>query len=427
MKVSVNNVSGCAKEVHVEVPVETVQDKVDGIYSQISREAKLPGFRKGKAPLDVIKKQYKSAVREQIIQHELPEFFRTALIDQKIDPVAQPQISHLQFEEGAPLKFVATVEIKPDFQLKDYKGLKVKKEKTSVGEEEVDKALENLREQMAQFIPVEDRPAKGDDLVVIDFDGKIGGKTFEGGKASRFPVLLGSGGLLKDFEENLTGVKKGESKTFKITFPQDYGKKEVAGQEAEFTVTVHEIKEKKLPMVDNDFAKDVGKCETVKELREKLETQIKAGKEVEQRSKMIEQIGEKLLALHPFDVPVSLVNIEQQRLVQQGVDRLKRQGIDANKLSDEQKKEFVEKLRPVAQKNVQMALIVEKIAEAEKIQCEEKDLEAYYAKIAQSSNQPLDVVKRYLKQQDNTESIKEWIQYEKALDYLIAQAKIEAA
>lgn len=426
MKVSVKEVSGCSREVQVEVPADTVQSRVDDLYGRISKDAKLPGFRKGKAPLSAIKKQYKEAVREQILHHELPEFFRTALVDQKIDPVAQPQISHLQFEEGAPLKFIATVEIKPEFQLKDYKGIKVKKEKTSVTEEEVDKALDGLREQLAQFIPVEDRAAKVDDLVVIDFDGKLGGKPFEGGKASRYPVLLGSGGLLKDFETNLTGIKKGESKVFKITFPKDYGKKDIAGQEVEFTVLVHEIKEKKLPVVDNDFAKDVGKSETVKELREKLEGQIKAHKEVEQRTKMVEQIGEKLLSLHPFDVPVSLVNMEQQRLVQQGVDRLKRQNIDANKLSDEQKKEFVEKLRPVAQKNVQMALIVEKIAAAEAIHCEEKDLEAYYAKVAQSSNQPVDVVKRYLKQQGEPESIKEWIQYEKALDYLIAQAKIES-
>jgi trigger factor len=427
VKVSINKVSGCTREVHVEVPAEDVQNKVDGIYGRISREAKLPGFRKGKAPLEVIKKQYKSAVREEIIHHELPEFFRTALVDQKIDPVAQPQISHLQFEEGAPLKFIATVEIKSEFQLRDYKGLKIKKEKTSVKEEEVDKALGDLREQLAQFVPVEDRPSKLDDLVVVDFDGKIGGKPFEGGKSSHYPVLLGSNGLLKDFETNLIGIKKNESKTFKVNFPQDYGKKEVAGQEAEFTITVHEIKEKKLPMIDNDFAKDVGKCETVKDLRDKLESQIKSIKEVEQRSKMVEQIGEKLLELHPFDVPVSLVNMEQQRLVQQGVDRLKRQGVDANKLSEDQKKEFVEKLRPVAQKNVHMALIIEKITETEKIICEGKDLEAYYARVAQSSNQPIDVVKRYLKQQGNVESIKEWIQYEKTLDYLISQSKIEAA
>ncbi len=362
-----------------------------------------------------------------MVHHELPEFFRTALIDQKIDPVSQPQITHLQFEEGSPLKFVATVEIKPEFKLKDYKGIKIKKEKTSVDEEEVDKALENLRDQMAQFIPVEDRGTQADDLVVIDFEGKIGGKAFEGGKANRYPVLLGSNNLLKDFEANLIGIKKAESKSFKMTFPPDYGKKEVSGQEAEFTVVVHEIKEKKLPAVDNDFAKDVGKSETVKELREKLEGEIKTGKENGQRAKMVEQIGEKLITDHPFDLPVSLINLEQQRLVKQGVERLKSQGIDANKLSDDQKKEFVESLRPVAQKNVQMAMIVEKIATAENIRCEEKDMEAYFEKVSKNINQPVDAVKRYLQQQGNVESIKEWIQYEKSLDYLIEQAKIETA
>lgn len=427
MKVSVNEVSGCSKEVHVEVPADTVQGKVDNIYQRISKEAKLPGFRKGKVPLDVLKKQYKSAVREEMVHHELPEFFRAVLIEQKIDPVAQPQITHLQFEEGSSMKFVATVEIKPEFQLKNYKGLKIKKEPVKVKEEEVDKALEGLRDQLAQFIPVEDRSAKEDDLVVIDFDGKIDGKPFDGGKAARYPVLLGSQGLLKDFESNLTGLKKGETKTFKITFPKDYGKKEVAGKEAEFTAILHEIKEKKLPTVDNDFAKDVGKCETVKELREKLESQIKAQKEAEQRTKMIEQIGEKLIADHAFDIPASLINLEQQRLVQQGVERLRNQGIDANKLSEAQQKEFVEKLRPVAQKNVHMAMVVEKIAAGEGIKCEEKDVDAYVEKVAQNVNQPAEAVKRYLLQKGNMESIKEWITYEKTLDFLIAQAKIEAA
>jgi trigger factor len=427
VKVSVNNVSGCTKEVHVEVPVETVQDKVNDIYQRISREAKLPGFRKGKAPLNAIKKQYKSTVREEIVHHQLPEFFRAVLMEQKIDPVAQPQITHLQFEEGSPMKFVAMVEIKPQFELKNYKGLKVKKEKTNVTEEEVDKALEALRDQLAEFTPVEDRATRQDDLVVIDFEGKINGKPFAGGKATRYPVLLGSGNMLKDFEKGLIDIRKGETKTFKVTFPPDYGKKEVAGQDADFTVTAHEIKEKKMPMVDNDFAKTVGKVETVKELREKLESQIKANKEVGQRTKMIEQIGEKLIADHPFDIPVSLVNMEQQRLVQQGVERLKNQGIDANKLSDAQKKEFVEKLRPVAQKNVHMALIIEKISAVENIHSDEKDFNAYVDKIVQNTNQPADAVKRHFQKQGSVESIKGWIQYEKALDFLIAQAKIEAA
>jgi trigger factor len=280
---------------------------------------------------------------------------------------------------------------------------------------------------MAEFILVEDRPAKNDDLVVIDFEGKIDGKAFEGGKAVRYPVLLGTQGLLKDFEANLIGMKKAETKTFKMTFPADYGKKDVAGKEAEFTVTLQELKEKKLPVVDNDFAKKVGQSETVKELREKLESQIKAHKEAEQRSKMIEQIGAKLIADHSFDIPVSLINMEQQRLVQQGVERLKNQGIDINKLSEEQKKDFVEKLRPVAEKNVHMALIAEKIATAENIKCDDKDFDAYAQKISQNVHQPVDAVKRYLAQQGNLESIKEWIQYEKTLDFLIDQAKIEAA
>jgi trigger factor len=424
VKVSVNDVTGCTKEITVEVPADTVQTKMDRIYSRISQEAKIPGFRKGKVPLDVIRKQYKAAAREEMVQHQLPEFFRSVLIEQKIDPVAQPQIMHLQFDEGTPMKFVATVEIKPAFELKNYKGLAVKKAETKVTEQDVDKAIENLRNQMAQLVPVE-RAAQGDDWVLIDFEGKIDGVVFEGGKATRYPVLLGSQSLLKDFEENLIGLKAGDSKTFKITFPADYGKKEISGKEAEFTVKLHEIKAKNLPALDDEFAKDGGKAETVKGLRAKLEAQIKHDKENEQRSKMIEQIGEALIAAHKFDVPASLIQLEQQRLVQQGVERLRSQGIDANQLPDEQKKQFVEGMKPVAEKNVHLALIVEKISTAEKVKTEEVDIEAYIQKVSGNVGQPIDVVRRYVQQQGNMDSIKDWIQYEKTLDFLIAQSKIE--
>jgi trigger factor len=425
VKVSVNNVSGCTKEITVEVPTETVQGQMDGIYQQISQEAKIPGFRKGKVPLDVIRKQYKSAAREEMVHRRLPEFFRTVLIEQKIDPVAQPQITHLQFEEGTPLKFVATVEIKPEFSLKDYKGLKVNKAKIEVTDEDVNKSLDQMRDQMAQLVPTEDRPAKNDDWVLIDFDGKIDGKPFEGGKASRYPVLLGTKNMLADFETNLIGLKIGEEKTFKMKFPEDYGSKDISGKEVEFTVKLHEIKAKKLPELNDDFAKDGGRAENLADLKEKLKKQIAQSKENEQRTKMIEQIGEKLIADHKFDIPTSLVNMEQQRLVQQGVERLRGQGIDANMLPDEQKKQFVEGLKPVAEKNVHLALIVEKISAGEKIKTEEGDIDAYFEKISGNIGQPADVVKRYVQQQGNLDSIKDWIQYEKTLDFLIAQSKIE--
>jgi trigger factor len=427
VKVNVKNLSGCSVEIQVEVPAEIVQEKVDKIYERFLHESKVPGFRKGKAPLDVIKNKYKSLVREEITHNELKEFIRVALNEKKINPIIQPSVTQLDFEEGSPLKFTAMLEIKPEIQLKNYKGIKAKKEKTKVDEEEVDKVLNELREQRAQFIPVEDRKCNEEDLVVVDFEGKIEGKPFDGGKATRYPVFLGAKGLLKDFESNLIGMRKGETKTFKILFPKDYGKKEVAGQEAEFSVILHEIKQKKLPLVDNDFAKDVGSCETVKELREKLENQIKANKEAEQRAKMIEQIGMKLIAEHPLDIPVSLILLEQKRLVRQAVERLRTQGVDAAKLTDDQKKELVENLKPLAQNNVHMALLVEKITIVENIKCEEKDLDAYLEKISKGVNQSIDAVRKHLQEKGEIETTREWIQYEKTLDLLISQAKIEAA
>ena len=192
MKVNVNEVSSCAREIEVEIPTEEVQKRVDEIYSKITREAKLPGFRKGKVPLNVVKKEYKTNVRDEMVQHQLPEFLREALIEKKIDPVAQPRITHYQFEEGSSMKIMASVEVKPVFILKEYKGLKVKKEKTSVDAEEVDKTIETIRQQQADFIPVEARSAQNDDLVVIDFEGRIDGNVFEGGKPIGIRSSLGA-------------------------------------------------------------------------------------------------------------------------------------------------------------------------------------------------------------------------------------------
>ena len=428
MKVSVNSVTGCTKDVQVEVPADRVQTRVDAIYNRISQEAKLPGFRKGKVPMDVIKKEYKSNVRDQVLQYELPEFFREAIKDQKLNPVAQPRITELNFEEGAPLKFIARVEVKPFFELKTYKGIKIKKDESPIGEADVDKTLNDLRERGAQFIPVEDgRAAQKDDMVVVDFDGKIDSKPFKGGKATRYPVVLGGGNMMKEFEAALMGMKKGESKTFPMKFPDDYFGKEVAGKDSEFTVMVHELKEKKLPMIDNDFAKEVGGVETVAELRQKIEQDIKAHRGAEQRMKSTDQIADQLIKDHPFDIPDSLIDMEHQRLVQQGAERMRSQGVDVNNLSEDQKKEFVEKLRPVAIRNVHMALIVEKISDKEHIHTEPSDFDAYVEKVAKNVNQPPDTVKRYIQQQGNQESIQDWIRYEKTLDFLVAEAKAEKA
>ena len=232
---------------------------------------------------------------------------------------------------------------------------------------------------------------------------------------------------MKDFETNLIGLKKGETKVFKITFPQGYGNEKIQGKEAEFTVTIKDIKEKKLADLDDSFAMKVGKFATLKEMKERVAIDLKTHKEVEQRTKMIEQIAEKLMADHPIEVPLSLVILEQQRLIQQGVEKLKNQGVDAGKWTEAQKKEFVESLRPVAQKNVHMALLVEKISDAEKIVCESKDYDAYLVRIAAGSQQTPESVKQYLQQQNRVESVKEWIQYEKTLDFLISSATIEAA
>jgi len=426
VNIKVKSLPGCTKEIDVEVPADQVRVEVEALYERIAKEAKLAGFRKGKAPLPIVKQRFKDSVKEEVTHDILPKFFRTVLEKEDIHPVSQPRIKEYQFTEGASMTFTALVEVQPDVALKNYKGLKIQKELVEVTAQDVDQALENVRDQMAQFIPVDKRAVAKNDLALIDFEGRVGGTPFEGGKAEKYPVSVGSGNMIPGFEDQLVGISKGEKKVFNVKFPADYPKKELAGQDAEFTVTVQEIKEKKLPALDDDFAKEVAQCDTVVSLKEKVQVQLKADRENEQRSKMIEQLVDRLLKDHEFEVPESWVAVESRQMIQEGIQRLRQNHVEPNQWTEEQKKEYMEGMRKQADRNVKMAILVDRIAEVEKISCEPADWDSYLEKIAASSNQPVESIKQYVKKQNNEDSLKSRIRHEKALDFLLDASKVEA-
>lgn len=427
MKVKVYPTNGCTRELRVEVETETVQAEVERLYTEISKEARLPGFRKGKAPLNVVKSKYKATVKEEILREVLPKYFREAVQEEKIEPIAQPRITEYAFEEGAPMRFVAVVEVKPEIALKDYKGLKLKKSSTDVKDADVEKALDDLREHAASFAPVEDRPVAEQDMVLIDFEGKVDGKPFEGGKANRYPVVVGQGGLLKDFEDALVGMALGQTKEFPVAFPADYPQKTLAGKTAMFTATVKEIKKKVLPALDDAFAKDAFQVETAAELKTKVKEDLQARREAESRHQVIDQLAEQLIQLHPFDVPASLVEMEHQRLSRQAVERLRAQGVDPARWGEDRQKDFVAQFLKPAERNVRMSMIVEKIGEAEGIRCEAADFDKQLEKLAKSLNQPVENLKKYIEQRNQRADIEDQVAYEKTLEFLIAKAAVEAA
>ena len=427
MKVKVYPTSGCTRELRVEVEAETVAAEVDGLYHKISHEASLPGFRKGKAPLEIVRRKYKDTVREEILRDALPRFFREAVQSEKIAPIAQPRVTEFTFEEGAPMRFVAVVEVRPEFELKDYKGLKLTGPKTEVTEADVDQALLEIREQSASFVPMEGRPVKMDDMVLVDFEGRVDGTPFEGGKATRYPIAVGKGNVLKDFEDALVGMNVGEKKTFPVKFPADYPQEKMAGKGAEFTVHLHEIKERILPNLDDQLAKDVFKCESVADLRVKMAEDLKARRENDRRGRLTDQLAEQLIGAHSFDAPPSLIEMELQRLVKQAADRFQQQGVDLNKWPEDRQKDFIEQFRKPAEKNVRMSMIVDRIGEAEKIACTDEDFDQHLDRLSKALQQPKDAVRRFLDQRDQKHEIEDRIQYEKTLDFILGQSKIETA
>jgi trigger factor len=427
VKIKVYPTSGCTRELRVEVEPEVVQVEVDGLYSKFSKEAALPGFRKGKAPLDLIKHKFKGHVKEEILRETLPKYFREAVANEKIEPIAQPRITEYTFEEGTPLRFVAIVEVKPDITLQNYKGLKLKKEKSDVVDADVDKALEDLREHAASFAPVEDRPVANDDMVLLDFEGKVDGKTFEGGKATRYPVVVGHGAILKDFEDALVGMTTNQTKEFPVAFPTDYPQALLAGKTAQFTATVRDIKKKVLPALDDAFAKDAFQCETLAELRSKILEDLKMRREAEVRGKVVDQLAEQLIGLHPFDAPPTLIEMEHQRLARQAVDRMKSQGADVAQWPEERQKEFVAQFLKPAERNVRMSMIIEKIGEVENIRCEAPDFDRHLEKLSKALNQPVETVKKYVDQRNQRAEVEDHVMYEKTLDLLIEKASVEAA
>lgn len=427
MKIKVYPTSGCTRELRVEVEAETIQTEVDGLYAKIGKEAVLPGFRKGKAPMNIVKHKYAGHVKEEILRDVLPKYFREAVTNEKIEPIAQPRITEYTFEEGAPMRFVAVVEIKPEITLQNYKGLKLKKAKTDVMDADVDKALEDLREHGASFVPVEDRSVLDQDMVLLDFEGKIDGKTFEGGKAIRYPVVVGQGSVLKDFENALIGMKKDETKTFPVAFPADYQQTQLAGKTAQFTATVRDIKKKVLPVLDDAFAKDTFQCETLAELRSKIKEDLQMRREAESRGKLVDQLAEELIKLHPFDAPATLIEMEHQRLARQAVDRLRQQGADVATWPEERQKEFVAQFGQPAERNVRMSMIIEKIGETEGIRCEAADFESHIEKLSKALQQPVEAMKKYLDQHAQRAEVEDHVIYDKTLDFLIENASVEAA
>ena len=411
----------------IEVSAEDLDKAMQNAYQKAKGRISIPGFRKGKAPRKMIEQMYgKGVFLEDAANALIPEHYSKALAECDLEIVSQPKIDVTQVEPGKPFIFTAEVATKPEVTLGDYKGLEVPKSETEVTDEEVEAELKKEQEKNSRTITVEDRAAENGDTATIDFEGFVDGEAFEGGKGTDYPLTLGSNTFIPGFEEQLVGANTGDHVEVKVTFPEDYQAKDLAGKAAVFKVKVHEIKKKELPEINDEFAQDVSEFDTLDEYKEDVKKGIAEQKEKAVRQEKQEKIIRQIVENAEMDIPDPMVVTQTRQMMDQFAQQMQ-----SNGLSMAQYYQFtgltpdglLEQMKPQAQKNIENRLVLEAIAAAEGITASEEEVEKEFANIAERYGLTVDKVKEIFADEE-TENIKSDIAAQKALD-MITEAAVE--
>ncbi|MDD3839584.1 MAG: trigger factor [Clostridia bacterium] len=396
-------------------------------YLKNKKKYSVPGFRKGKVPYKVLENYYGEAIfYEDAINMVCPDAYQKAIEEHNIEPVDSPEIDIEHIGAGDDFVFTAQVTVKPDVELGEYKGIEVEKVEYNVKEEDVDKQLEQMQESNARLIAIEDRAVQDGDIVTIDFKGSIDGEEFEGGKAENQPIEIGKGNFIPGFEEQIVGMEHGEEGTIKVKFPEDYHAKEFAGKEAEFEIKVKEIKEKELPELDDEFAKDVSEFDTLDELKKDAKEKLEEAAKNRSKQQMENALIEKVAANANVDIPEAMVNNKVDDMVREFELTLMYQGMrldDYLSMVQMTMEDFKEKFRDDAYNIVKNMLVLEKIGKAEEIKVSDEDIEEEYKKLAEQYKQDVDKVKQSLSPAQK-ESIESSLQVRNIIDFLFDNCKI---
>ncbi|QIB27374.1 trigger factor [Caloranaerobacter azorensis] len=412
----------------IEIDDKKFKEGVQKAYLKNRHRFNIPGFRKGKAPRKIIEARYGEGIfYEDAINIVFPEAYNEAIKQHNLKPVDRPVIDIEQIESGKPVVFTAEVIVKPEVKLGDYKGIEVEKIEYNVTEKDVEDELKSMQERNARLVEVTDRPAKEGDILTIDYEGYVDGEKFEGGTAYNQILEIGSGKFIPGFEEQLVGKNKDEEFEINVKFPEEYHAKDLAGKDATFKIKIHEIKEKDLPELDDEFAKDVSEFDTLDELKEdikkRLEKQAKDREKAERENKVIE----KVIEAAEVDIPEVMIDNEVDYQLRNFEFTLRYQGLDLNKyleLTNTKVEDLKEKFRPEAEKTVKTELVLEAIAEKESIKETEEDLDEELKKIADGYGQDFEKFKKNIREEE-LEYIKEGIIRRKTVEFLVENAKFQ--
>jgi len=427
MQVKVEDVSSVKKVLHIEIPEDTVTRELNDAYQQLKKTAKVKGFRPGKTPRSVLERMFKKDVHMDVSSKLLQDSFLEALKETDLNIVGNPEIDPPQLDEKGPYKYDATVEIKPDIDTIDFKGLSLKKALYRITDEEMDAQLQMLQKNLAEQIPViEDRGVKENDFVRIDYEGFEGGKPFsETQKTENFTMKIGTGAISKTLDENLIGKKPGEDVEIKVNFPEDHFNKKLANHEITFNVKLHEIREEVLPEIDDEFAKKLGPYETLDDVKNAITDNLKQGYEKRVEQELNEQIFQELIERTEFELPESMIEYELDGIV----DEVEKTLMYYNKSMEDQgltRESLADKHRDTAEKKVRRHLILGKIIDQEELTLSDQELDAGFNEMAQAVNQPVEAIKSYYnKDQNNLEFFKHTLLEKQAIKLIIESSTIE--
>jgi trigger factor len=420
MKVAVEEIESCKRRLAVEAPVDVVTQEWERAYGRVQKRATLPGFRRGRVPRSLVKLHFADDVRREVAEHLIPDVYRRAVSEARLDPVNEPDLQDLRLEEGAPLSFTAVVEVKPAIALGEYRGLEIRHAPTPVTDADVDEALERMREQNAQFRSVERAAAPGD-LVVVDYT--LAPQDHEPTTATGYHFLIGGGTVLPEIDAAAVGMHAGDERDVPIRFADDHRLESLRGKSGSARLKLSEVKEKILPALDDEFAKTLGEFETLEALRAEVRRQLEARREAESRHALDDKIVDALLARHEFGVPDAMVMRQVAHQVEHTRDRLRRQGVDPDGIQWDYGK-IVGELRPGAERAVRRALLLEAIADQEALTAADADVEAEVENLARASQRPAPAVRRMMEKSGDLEALRHGLRERKTLDLLIGQAHV---
>jgi trigger factor len=427
MKASWEKIEKNVGVLDIEVEVDQVAAALDKAFKKVVQKVNVPGFRKGKVPRSIFEAKFGvESLYQDALDIVVPEAYVEAVEETGIHPVDRPEVDVEQFAKGQNLKFKAKVIVKPEVELGEYKGLELEVNEAEVTEEEITAELDKLQKRHAELVPLEEGAAENGDVVSIDFEGFVDGVAFEGGKAEKYSLELGSGSFIPGFEEQVVGLNKGDLKDITVTFPENYQSEDLQGKEAIFKIELHDIKRKNLPVLDDEFAKDISEFETLEEFKSDLKNNLSVRKAAELERKKEADVVEKAAESAQIDIPPVMIDNETTQMVKEFENRLRTQGMNIEmyyQFTGQNDEALRVQMRDDAEKRVRNNLVLEAIAKAEGLDVTEAEVQAELSNLAPSYQRTPEELHAILSANGNLEDLKHDLLVRKTVTFLVENSK----